>query len=72
VTLVADATRAAHGTTTVGGCEYPFTEGERYLVYAYAEEGGLQTSYCARTKKLAEADKDLKALGRGKRHAAGS
>ena len=44
-------------------CAYVFERGERYLVYASRHEDGLQTGACDRTAPLAEAGKDLDALG---------
>ena len=44
-------------------CAYVFERGERYLVYASRNEDGLQTGACDRTAPLAEAEKDLDALG---------
>lgn len=44
-------------------CGFPFTEGQRYLVYANAEEGGgLGTSLCSRTARLEDATEDLTAF----------
>ena len=67
VVLATEQTRGADGSEIVGDCGFGFAEGERYLVYAYAEEEGLQTGSCTRTKRLAKARKDLKALGKGER-----
>jgi hypothetical protein len=44
---------------------YRFTEGEKYLVYAYGK-GELETSRCGRTKSVESASLDLKELGEGK------
>lgn len=47
-------------------CGLSFEAGERYLIYAYAEEDGrLVTNLCSGNLKLAEADEDLKLLGPG-------
>jgi hypothetical protein len=41
-------------------CDYTFTAGERYVVYAYRNQaGGLETSICSGTKPLAQARDDL-------------
>ena len=42
-----------------GDCGYRFEQGEAYLVYAHARGGGLSTSICSRTRKLAQASEDL-------------
>jgi protocatechuate 3,4-dioxygenase beta subunit len=44
-----------------GDCGYGFKLGQRYLVYAYREEGGkrLSTGICTRTRLLTEADDDF-------------
>ena len=50
-----------------GDCGYRFEAGGKYLVYAYGSAGGpLGTNICQRTKRLADAAADLKALGRGR------
>ena len=50
-------------------CQYSFTEGEQYLVYARTDptiQGSpLATNICDRTTLLAQAGPDLEALGRG-------
>ncbi len=48
---------------TSNSCAYPFEKGERYLVYASRYEGGFRVESCSRTASLAEAGKDLDALG---------
>lgn len=41
-------------------CDYDFTEGKRYLVYAYRNERNeLLTHYCTRTTELSNADEDM-------------
>jgi hypothetical protein len=44
-----------------GDCGYAFKLGQRYLVYAYREEGDkrLSTSICTRTRLIKEADDDF-------------
>lgn len=64
-------------TTGMGGgdCGYDFKVGERYLVYAYRQQGVRQfaTGICSRTRPIAEAAEDVKyaeqlpASGRGAR-----
>lgn len=50
-----------------GTCSVPFAIGQRWLVYAYDDErGGLMCDICTRTTPLADADSDLKALGKSK------
>ena len=66
---VIDTFRGIKGTTasvlTPGSgpaCGYSFTQGERYLVYAYERAGGFVTGICSRTRKLSEAGEDLEFL----------
>lgn len=40
-------------------CGYTFTEGKRYLVYAYGSSEQLETNYCTRTRPIEYADEDL-------------
>jgi len=46
-------------------CGYIFSQGERYLVYAY-DEGMLRTSICTRTAEVKSAADDLKELSKKK------
>ena len=46
-----------------GDCGYGFEKGESYLVYAFGKDS-LSTSICTRTRTLANAQEDLKALER--------
>ncbi|MFL6228305.1 MAG: hypothetical protein ACJ741_05965 [Pyrinomonadaceae bacterium] len=62
VILITGRTRDPDSKEIIPDCEYPFAEGELYLVYAYAGESGLETSNCTRTKRLKEAHQDLKVL----------
>ena len=51
-------------------CGYRFEQGKKYLVYAYADRwglGGLETGICNRTKSLAAAARDLRAIGKGRK-----
>jgi hypothetical protein len=46
-------------------CGYEFRVGESYLVYAHGSDR-LSTDMCTRTRKLVEAETDLKVLGKAK------
>ena len=46
-----------------GDCGYPFAVGETYLVYARYLGPRLYTTICSRTRLLAQAGADLRALG---------
>jgi hypothetical protein len=67
VILITETTRDADGGKTSSNCEYAFEEGEDYLVYADNGESGLETSICTRTKRLKEAEQDLKVLRKSKK-----
>lgn len=67
VELITEEIRLPNGHTMVTDCEYPFETGKRYLVYAYGDENGLSTNRCTRTKRLKEAQEDLKKLGEGRK-----
>lgn len=43
-------------------CGYPFKEGEEYLVYGEASDGGIWVSLCGRTKLLSQAGEEIKEL----------
>ena len=50
-------------TTGLSTCAYRFTEGEKYLVYAWKrEDGRWTTGICSRTRPIAEAAEDLEFL----------
>lgn len=46
-------------------CGYSFEQNEEYIVYAYGEEDELITNICTRTNLFANAQEDLKELGKG-------
>jgi hypothetical protein len=47
-------------STGLSTCDYRFTNGQKYLVYAWKrEDGRWTTSICSRTRRLAEAAEDL-------------
>jgi hypothetical protein len=53
-------------TTPSGGgnfCGYTFSEGRKYLVYAYGKEEPFKVDSCGRTRLLSRASRDLEALG---------
>ena len=56
-----------YGTLVTNTCDVVFDRGKSYLVYAYSRgedgSGHLETNVCTPTKPLAEAEKDLRALG---------
>ena len=48
-------------------CGYQFDERQEYLVYAYSQaEDRLATDTCTRTRKLTDAQQDIRELGSGK------
>ncbi len=54
-------------TTAFGGasCDYEFSEGQSYLVYAGGSENHLRVSLCTRTRLVSDAGEDLATLGNG-------
>ena len=46
-----------------GLCGFPFSLGERYLVYGFSWNGGLHTGLCGRTRPLSAATEDIGQLG---------
>jgi len=57
-----DRTAVVYTNESSAACGYSFEEGDRYLVYAGQSNGQLHTGLCSRTKRLAQAAEDLKAL----------
>lgn len=47
-------------------CGRRYEIGEAYLLYAYEADGILRDGMCSRTRRLADADADLEALGPGR------
>ncbi len=66
VFLVTSSTRNADGTSSRSSCDYNFTDGESYLIYAFGKGSELRTNFCSRTRPLTKAGEDLKILGEGK------
>jgi hypothetical protein len=66
IVLLTSRTKNADGTMTVSSCDYNFMQGESYLIFAVGKKGEYRTSDCWRTKKLAQAEEELKLLGEGK------
>jgi hypothetical protein len=50
-----------------GSCEFHFTPGKKYLVFAYEEDGRLKTGSCSRNVTLDKAGFRLRVLGKGNR-----
>ncbi|KOO52009.1 hypothetical protein [Viridibacillus arvi] len=48
-------------------CGYGFSLNEKYLVYAYEENGELRVNACSRTAPLSGAKEDIQALGKGQK-----
>lgn len=49
-------------------CGFHFERGKKYLVYAYPDRwelGALETGICNRTTEIANAARDLRAIGKG-------
>ena len=65
VELYTSVRKYADGTTSVMAEDFLFQKGESYLVYAYGPAERLRTDGCQRTRKLADAEKDLSELGEG-------
>jgi hypothetical protein len=65
-TIYTSEVLSPNGTKSFNAEDFPFKEKERYLVYAFGKPERLRTNQCSRTRKMAEADEDLKELGNGK------
>jgi len=50
------------GTFTSSSCDYGFSRGQNYLVYAYGPANELKTHACSRTALLKYAEEEMKAL----------
>lgn len=71
--LLTSTTRNADGTSTISSCDHTFDFGATYLIFAtkynVKEKNEYRTSDCLRTRKLTQADNDLKILGEPKAYA---
>ena len=66
IVLLTSSTKNGDGTSTLSSCDYTFRQGESYLIFATGKQDEYRTSDCLRTKKLAQAEEELKLLGEGK------
>lgn len=57
---------AVYTASNGAACGYGFKEGESYLIYTYKTDRGQETNICTRTRGIADAAEDIKALGEGK------
>ena len=62
ITMLTGAKDNGDGTFTTSSCDYRFTKGERYLVWAYGFPAGLKTDTCSRTAKMKDAAKEEQGL----------
>jgi hypothetical protein len=46
-------------------CGYDFAQDESYFVYASERDGHLNVNSCSRTRKMSDADEDVRTLGMG-------
>jgi hypothetical protein len=65
--LVTNETKNADGTNSWSSCDFHFLEDETYLIFADKKGNEYRTSSCSGTRKLGEAEKELKILGEGKK-----
>ena len=66
VSLITEQTKYANGFIGVSSCDYEYTVGEKYLVFAHADKDRLISGVCTPTNKLERANKELELLGEGK------
>ena len=52
ISMLTGAKDNGDGTLNISSCDYGFTKGERYLVYAYGPPGELKTHVCSRTTQM--------------------
>jgi hypothetical protein len=65
VLLVTGQAKLSNGKIWVTTCEYEYTLGEKYLVFAQGDKDRLVSGICTLTNKLNEAKKELELLGEG-------
>src|SRR3954471_9247688 len=65
VSLRTSVTKMPDGSIRSYAEDFRFTSGESYLIYAFEFKGRLGTSECTRTRKLSQAEDDLRELGEG-------
>lgn len=63
VIMPTGAVKLDNGMYSVSSCDYTFTRGERYLVFAYGDSAEkMQARACTRTKLLARAGPEIEEL----------
>lgn len=62
ISLLTGARDNSDGTFTVNSCDYSFTAGQRYLVYAYGSPGEMKTHQCSRTVLIKYAATEMEGL----------
>lgn len=50
------------GSFTSSSCDYSFSKGQKYLVYAYGLPGEMKTHACSRTAPIKYAEKEMQGL----------
>jgi outer membrane protein assembly factor BamB len=60
VVMPTGATKRDDGTYSISTCDYNFTRGEKYLIFAYGDSAGTMLARkCSRTKLLAGAEAEI-------------
>lgn len=62
ITMLTGAKDNGDGTFTSSSCDYGFSKGQKYLVYAYGPPEELKTHACSRTAMLKHAEEEMKGL----------
>jgi len=62
ITMLTGTRNNGDGTFTSNSCDYSFTQGQQYLVYAYGSPGEMKTHQCSRTALIKYAEKEMQGL----------
>ena len=70
ITMLTGAIENGNGSVTTTTCDYRFTQGQVYLVWAYGPLNSLRTDTCTRTALTEYAEAEMKALDKIARNGA--
>jgi len=62
ITMLTGTRNNSDGTFTSNSCDYSFTQGQQYLVYAYGSPGEMKTHKCSRTALIKFAETEIQGL----------
>ena len=62
ITMLTGTKDNGNGSFTFSSCDYRFTKGQKYLVYAYGSPAEMKTDACSRTSPIKYSEKEMQRL----------